>query len=187
MECIICTHSRMYKHQQSPSWWLPSGPVIPNVTVEHGPGGLCPTQAVSGPHGAPRAASHRRPRERVETAPRGRPASCGQRPALRTCATRAGAQRDGREAAEKALAVTTRVQRRLRRAASDRLAASWAARAQRQQSGGLPHSGRGTPAGWGKRGCVCQEISAGCVVSVRRVTVELVRVISDPGCMAREI
>ena len=54
----------MYKRQQSPSWWLPSGPVIPNVTVEHGPGGLCPTQAVSGPHGAPRAASHRRPRDR---------------------------------------------------------------------------------------------------------------------------
>jgi hypothetical protein len=138
MECIICTHSRMYKRQQSPSWWLPSGPVIPNVTVEHGPGGLCPTQAVSGPHGAPRAASHRWPRDarEGETAPRGRPrpASCGQRPALRTCATRAGAQRDGREAAEKALAVTTRVQRRLRRAASDRLAASWAAlRPQRQQ------------------------------------------------------
>ena len=55
----------MYKRQQSPSWWLPSGSAIPNVTVEHGPGGLCPTQAVSGPHGAPRAASHRRPRERA--------------------------------------------------------------------------------------------------------------------------
>lgn len=137
-----------------------------------GPGGLCPTQAVSGPHGAPRAASHRRPRDarEGETAPRGRPrpASCGQRPALRTCATRAGAQRDGREAAEKALAVTTRVQRRLRRAASDRLAASWAAlRPQRQQERRpSPRSGRGTPAGCGKRGRVCQERSAGCEVSV---------------------
>ena len=159
------------KRQQSPSWWLPSGPVIPNVTVEHGPGGLCPTQAVSGPHGAPRAASHRdgpRDAREGETAPRGRPASCGQRPALRTCATRAGAQRDGREAAEKALAVTTRVQRRLRRAASDRLAASWAAlRPQRQQERRpSPQGGRGTPAGCGKRGRVCQQRSAGCEVSV---------------------
>jgi hypothetical protein len=105
MECIICTHSRMYKHQQSPSWWLPSGPVIPNVTVEHGPGGLCPTQAVSGPHGAPRAASHRRPRDRE----RGRdgPAwpPCKLRPTAsashvcHTCWRPTRRQRGGREGA----------------------------------------------------------------------------------------
>jgi len=65
----------MYKRQQSPSWWLPSGPVIPNVTVEHGPGGLCPTQAVSGPHGAPRASSHRDGPETRERARRPRVAA----------------------------------------------------------------------------------------------------------------
>ena len=180
----------MYKRQQSPSWWLPSGPVIPNVTVEHGPGGLCPTQAVSGPHGAPRAASHRRPRDRE----RGRdgPAwpPCKLRPTAsashvcHTCWRPTRRQRGGREGAGRHHA-------RSASPAEGRIGPTGrlvgAARAQRQQSGGLPHSGRGTPAGWGKRGCVCQEISAGCVVSVRRVTVELVRVISDPGCMAREI
>ena len=95
----------MYKRQQSPSWWLPSGPAIPNVTVEHGHGGLCPTQAVSGPHGAPRAASHRRPRERA----RGRdgPAwpPCKLRPTAsashvcHTCWRPTRRQRGGREGA----------------------------------------------------------------------------------------
>ena len=118
MECIIiydCTHSRMYKRQQSPSWWLPSGPAISNVTVEHGHGGLCPTQAVSGPHGAPQS----------PTAPR--EGARRRRPRVTALQAVANCQRFARvplvlanAAAEKALAVTTRAQRRLRRAASDR-------------------------------------------------------------------
>jgi hypothetical protein len=158
----------MYKRQQSPSWWLPSGPAISNVTVEHGHGGLCPTQAVSGPHGAPQS----------PTAPR--EGARRRRPRVTALQAVANCQRFARvplvlanAAAEKALAVTTRAQRRLRRGPHrTELAASWAAlsRTQRQQTpargaGGLPQRPRGTPAGCGKRGCVCQERSAGCEVS----------------------
>ena len=151
-----------------------------------GPGGLCPTQAVSGPHGAPRAASHRRPREWRE----------GERPRRpRVAALQAAANGQRFARVPHVLAPNATAERRQRRRWPSPRAFSvacggphrtdWPPRG--QQSGGLPHSGRGTPAGWGKRGCVCQKISAGCVISVRRVTVELVRVISDPGCMAREI
>ena len=93
------------KRQQSPSWWLPSGPVIPNVTVEHGPGGLCPTQAVSGPHGAPQSPTApregaRRRRPRVAPWP-----PCKLRPTAsashvcHTCWRPTRRQRGGREGA----------------------------------------------------------------------------------------
>jgi hypothetical protein len=54
---------RVYERPNSPSRWVPSKPAIPNLTREHGPAGLCPTEAVPGPHGAPRAAGRRRPRD----------------------------------------------------------------------------------------------------------------------------
>ena len=181
----------MYKRQQSPSWWLPStipsGPVIPNVTVEHGPGGLCPTQAVSGPHGAPRVTDGP---ERGRDGPAWPP--CKLRPTAsashvcHTCWRPTRRQRGGREGAGRHHARSASPAEG-RIGPTGRLVGSAQASAAARAAAFPTHSGRGTPAGWGKRGCVCQEISAGCVVSVRRVTVELVRVISDPGCMAREI
>ena len=147
----------MYKRQQSPSWWLPSGSAIPNVTVEHGHGGLCPTQAVSGPHGAPQS----------PTAPR--EGARRRRPRVTALQAVANCQRFARvplvlaNAAAAALAVTTRAQR----PAEGRIEPTGRSHgrlgsAQRLQSGGLPAAG--TPAWCGKRGCVCQERSS-CEVS----------------------
>ncbi len=147
------------------------------MTVEHGPGGLCPTQAVSGPHGAPRAASHRRPRDRE----RGRdgPAwpPCKLRPTAsashvcHTCWRPTRRQRGGREGAGCHHARSASPVRK------GRIGPNWPPRGQR--SAGLrsqrrqhpadrrpsPQRPRNAWAGCGKRGCVCQERSAGCEVS----------------------
>ena len=55
-------HMRTYQRPRPPSLWVPGMTVIPSVAGEHGPGGLSPTEAVTGLHRAPRAVGCLRPR-----------------------------------------------------------------------------------------------------------------------------
>ena len=53
---------RTYQRPRPPSLWVPGMTVIPSVAGEHGPGGLSPTEAVTGLHRAPRVVGCLRPR-----------------------------------------------------------------------------------------------------------------------------
>ena len=98
-------HTRVYQRPQSSPRWVPSRPAIPNVTGVHGLDGLWPIQAVPGPHGAPHAASRRRPRDGPASDASEAAARCGRRPALCTHASRAcerGSSSAGRQQARAA-------------------------------------------------------------------------------------